>query len=566
MNVSPFQPRRFVPEQIDLSDPEALAPLLERLDTRLEQLKTVPDLELWLDDAGEFFAAIDEVGSRRYIAMTCQTDDPEREKAYLHLVEVLDPWLKPRRFSLWRRLTSHPVFAQLGPDFQCFRRSAQTEVMLYRDANVPRETELAKLSQQYQKLTGAMTVQFEGKEQTLAQVGRVLEEPDRPRRQAAWEASVNRRLQDAEALETIYNQMLPIREAVAQEAGFSDYRAYAFESKERFDYTPEDCLKFHDSIAEHLVPLTRQIQESRRQEMNLDRLRPWDLAVDPRSRPPLKPFTDSKTFVEKTSRIFRRLDPSLGALFDTLQQQSLLDLENRKGKAPGGYQSTLSESRVPFIFMNAVGVHRDIETLLHEAGHAFHAFLNRTQRLYWYRGAPMEFCEVASMAMELLAAPYLEEFYSEADAKRARRDHLEGIIKFFPWMAVVDAFQHWIYTHPGHTNAERAAEWLRLMNRFGGAEDWSGYEKARQSLWHRQLHIFELPFYYVEYGIAQLGALQLWQRSLQDPKAALAGYHRALALGSSKPLPELFEAAGIEFDFSARTIAPLVKALQREIG
>ena len=305
--------------------------------------------------------------------------------------------------------------------------------------------------------------------------------------------------------------------------------------------------------------MARQLQEERRRKLGLDKLRPWDLAVDPDHRPPLKPFEKSSELLEKSHRIFSQLDPRLGDYYAVLRQQELVDLDNRKGKAPGGYQSTLSEARVPFIFMNSVGVHRDVETMLHEAGHAFHALAARDLPLHAYRSAPIEFCEVASMAMELLAAPHLRAFYSDEDVKRARRDHLEGIIKFFPWMATVDAFQHWIYTHPGHNREERKKCWLSLMDRFGGIEDWSGFEKSRTHMWHRQLHIFEIPFYYVEYGIAQLGALQLWQASRRDLPAALDHYLAGLSLGGSRPLPELFQASGLAFDFTDKTISPLMR-------
>jgi oligoendopeptidase F len=314
-----------------------------------------------------------------------------------------------------------------------------------------------------------------------------------------------------------------------------------------------------------IMPLVRQLQEQRRQQLQRPALRPWDMDVDPLNRPPLRPFAEVGQMVERTQRVFDQIDPGLAAGFRQMRDLRLLDLENRKGKAPGGYQSTLGEARLPFIFMNAVGVQRDVETMLHEAGHAFHALATREEDIYPYRHAPIEFCEVASMSMELLGNEYLEEFLSGPEANRARRTHLEGIVKFFPWMATVDAFQHWIYTHPGHSRAERRSAWLDLMDRFGGVVDWSGYESARTNLWHRQLHIFLHPFYYVEYGIAQLGALQVWANSGRDKPGALRAYQQALALGGSRPLPQLFEAAGCRFDFTSRTIQPLVQMVEREL-
>lgn len=559
MQTSPFAPRQFLPATIDLTDTAQLAPVFDKLNAELDKAASVADLEAWLRHHSEVSAALNESSSVTYIRMTCQTDDEAREKAYMHIVEVVDPWLKPRQFALMQKLTQSPFFKQLPPLYDVFRRSVETQVKIYREENVARETEVARLTQQYQKISGAMTVQFDGQEQTLARMARIQEEPDRPRREAAWKTVVARRLQDADKLEELFDQLLVLRNEIARAAGFPDFRAYTFANYERFDYTPEDCLRFHDAVEHHIVPLVRELQEERRRKLGVDRLRPWDLGVDPDQNPPLHPFEKSSDLLEKSHQIFTRLDPRLGDYYHVLRKQELVDLDNRKGKAPGGYQSTLSEARVPFIFMNAVGTHRDVETMLHEAGHAFHALASREQPLHAYRSAPIEFCEVASMGMELLAAPHLTLFYSDKDTKRARRDHLEGIIKFFPWMATVDAFQHWIYTHPGHTRDERAAAWLALMDRFGGAEDWSGFEKARASMWHRQLHIFEIPFYYVEYGIAQLGALQLWQASRRDLPTALNHYLAGLSLGGSRPLPELFQATGLAFDFTEKTIAPLMR-------
>ena len=554
-----FAPRQFLPETIELTDTAQLAPVFDKLSAKLEAAVSVADLEAWLRDHSEVCAALAESSSVTYIEMTCQTDDEAKEKAYMHIVEVVDPWLKPRQFALMQKLANSPFFAQLPAFYEVYRRSVATQVKIYREENVARETEVAKLCQQYQKISGAMTVQFDGQEKTLARMARIQEEPDRPRRESAWKTVVERRLQDTDRLEEIFDKMLVLRNEIARAADFSDFRAYTFANYERFDYTPEDCLRFHAAIEHHIVPLARELQEKRRRKLGVDKLRPWDLSVDPDHNPPLHPFAASSELMEKSHQIFSRLDPRLGDYFQVLRKQELVDLDNRKGKAPGGYQSTLAEARVPFIFMNAVGVHRDVETLLHEAGHAFHALASRELPLHAYRSAPIEFCEVASMGMELLAAPHLRIFYSEPEAKRAERDHLEGIIKFFPWMATVDAFQHWIYTHPGHTRQERAAFWLSLMDRFGGIEDWSGFEQARAHVWHRQLHIFEIPFYYVEYGIAQLGALQLWQASRRDLPATLDHYLAGLGLGGSRPLPELFQTSGLAFDFTDKTIAPLMR-------
>ena len=573
MNLLPFgalppcRPRKFIPQSIDLGDWSQIAPLFDQLESRAPNCRTAADLERWLLDWSELNAALDEESSRRYIAMTCHTDNPEAEKGYLHFIEKIEPQLKPRQFALEKIYVAHPLRSELPKQrFQVFDRDAKNHVELFRPENVSLETEEAKLCQQYQKLSGSLTVPFRGEEKTLVQMSRYLEEPDRALRQEAWELVTKRRLQEADKFDDILDKQIRLRQQIAHNAGFYNFRDYAFRRLGRFDYTPEDCGKFHDAVEKHVMPIIRELQSERRMQLKLETLRPWDLAVDPLNRPPLKPFKRVDEMVSRTQGIFSRLDRELGDGFQKMQDLHLLDLDNRKGKAPGGYQDTLNEARLPFIFMNAVGLQRDVETILHEAGHAFHALATRDEDFRPYRHAPIEFCEVASMSMELLGNEFIEEFYSAADANRARRVHLEGVIGVFPWIATVDAFQHWIYTRPDHTRKERREAWMDLMDHFNGDVDWSGHETARANLWHRQLHIFLHPFYYIEYGIAQLGALQVWANSKRDKAKALEDYKRALALGGSRPLPELFSSAGCAFEFSEKTIQPLSEMLREELA
>ena len=564
--LSPAKPRSFMPAHLDLGDWPQIAPLFDRLEANAAQASSPAALERWLLDWSELNAALDEEASRRYIAMTCHTDNADAEKAYLHFVEHVEPQLKPRQFALEKIYVAHPQREKLSKQrFEVFDRDVKNHVALFRPENVALETEEAKLSQQYQKLIGAQTVTFRGEEKTLVQMGRYLEEPDRALRQEAWELVAQRRLLDVDKCEEFFEQLIQLRTQIAKNAGFDNYRNYAFRQKCRFDYTPENCLQFHDAVEQEIMPAVREIHNDRQHQLKLEKLRPWDLAVDPQNRAALKPFAEVGEMVSRTQKIFNQLDAELAAGFQQMQDLKLLDLDNRKGKAPGGYQSTLSEARVPFIFMNAIGLQRDVETILHEAGHAFHAQATRNEDLYAYRSAPIEFCEVASMAMELLGNEFLEEFYPVAEANRARKTHLEGIIEFFPWMATVDAFQHWIYTHIGHTRAERKAAYLQLMNRFGGDIDYSGFEEVRAHSWHRQLHIFIHPFYYVEYGIAQLGALQVWANLRSNKANALNDYKKSLALGGSRPLPELFAAAGCKFKFDTATIKPLIQLASTEL-
>ncbi len=554
-------PMRFVRPADNFGDWGAVKPYFDDLAAR--PLTSRSDLERWLEDCSELQSALDEERNIREVAMTCATDDVVKEKAYIDFLEVVVPPSRIEWDRLDRKLLACPPHAELDPRrFGVLMRRVRNRVEIFRDENVPLQTEDEKLRQQYQKMCGAMTVEIDGREQTLEQAGRYLDLSDRARRQEAWEKVSARRLRDRDALDTIFDEMVRLRHQIAVNAGCRDYRDYAFRDMERFDYSPADCERFHATVERVGVPAARELHRRRAAALGVDKLRPWDLSVDVRNRPPLRPFEQTDSLVAGCQRIFQRISPELAKQFEHMNRAGLLDLDSRKGKAPGGYMTTYEVRRVPFIFMNAVGQHRDVETLLHEGGHAFHAFATRGEPLAAYRHSPIEFAEVASMGMEMLAIDRLDEFYQGKDFDRARREQLEGIVIFFPWMATVDAFQHWIYTHPAHTREERKAAWLAIRARFGGLEDFSGYEDARAWHWHRQLHPFTHPFYYVEYGIAQLGALMVWRNSLRDYAKSVNDYRAALALGGSRPLPELFSTAGARFDFSAETFSPLIAAIE----
>jgi oligoendopeptidase F len=557
-------PHEWLPEGVELKTWEQIEPWYQKLLGL--PVRSGSELEHWLRAAGELNAAVGEEGAKRYVAMTCQTDDPEREAAYLAFVREIEPKLKPLQNEIRNRYLDAPERTQLdGARYAVFDRALENRRALFRDANIPRETQLAELEQQYQKKIGAMTVTFRGEERTLPQMAPFLEETDRSVRKEAWELSAFRRLQDREALDDLFDEMKKLRIEIAHEAGFSDFVEFAFRNRERFDYGPADTIRFHEAVEQVVVPLAKQIQKEQQESLGVDLLRPWDLSVDRLGRPPLKPFDQVEKLAAGTERIFRDVDPELGEQFAFMRSRELLDLANRKGKAPGGYQTTFEDARLPFIFMNAVGLDGDLRTLLHEGGHAFHTLASRGEALAAYRESPLEFCEVASMSMELLGARRVDAFYNRAESERSNRKLLEGIVLILPWIATVDAFQHWIYNHPDHTRQDRSAAWRDLLERFGGIVDYSGFEEARDHSWHRQLHIFLYPFYYIEYGIAQLGALQVWKRSLSDRARAVADYKKALALGGSRPLPELFAAAGIRFDFSEQIIGPLMETIRKEL-
>ncbi len=562
-------PRQFVPQALDVSKWDEIQPLADALRSR--DIRSSSDLERWLLDFSEFHSVIDEFGSRLYIEKSCHTDSDEIQKRFMHYVEAIEPRMKPVVDELQRKFLQSPFQIELTSRDQRFAmlaRQWQAEVDIFRNENVLLETEVTKIVNEYDKLSAAMTAVFRGKEYTMQQLARFGEEPDRPTREAAWRVQADRRLEDRQSIEALFEKVLPLREKIAKNAGLSNYRDYVWKSYKRFDYSPDDCLHFAETVATCCVPLVDKLDRARAADLKLDRLRPWDLSVNPHNRPPLRPFeeTDIDGFVKKTTDMFNRLSLQLGDEFDSLRRNRNLDLASRKGKQPGGYQSTLNESRQPFIFMNAAGLQRDVETLLHEGGHAFHAIAARDEPLVFLRHAPMEFCEVASMSMELLGTEHLDLFYDNAnDRARAKRQHFEGIIRILPWIATIDLFQHWLYTHPNHSRVERTDEWLRLMKIYFSKVDFTGLEDALAAWWQRQLHLFHAPFYYIEYGIAQLGALQIWLKAKQDPRQALANYRAGLALGGARPLPQLFAAAGIKFDFSAKTLKPLMKAVEEEL-
>ena len=564
--ISIYTPRQFVPANINLGSWKELNPLFKKLEEQLDTSSSAENLEQVILNWEELSAAIAEEGSKRYIAMTCQTEDKDAEKAYLEFVEKIEPEEKECNFLLSKKLTKHPQCKDLkNQRYEVFLRDTALQVELFRSENVTLETEASKLGQKYQKIIGSLTVHFQGKEQTLIQMSRHLEETERNHRQKAWELVANRRLEESEKIDSHIDDLAKLRNQMSENAGFSNYRDYAHKRLGRFDYSPDDCISFQNAIEEEMVPLLRELQDERIQELNINELKPWDTATDPKGRPPLEPFEKVSDLIECSQSIFKQVDGNLSDWFQTMQDLDLLDLANRKGKAPGGYQCSLDESRLPFIFMNSVGVQRDVETLLHEAGHAFHSMASQNEPLHSYRHAPIEFCEVASMAMELLGSEFLEEFYNSEEARRARINHLEGIVFVFPWIATVDAFQHWLYLYPDHSIEDRDKAWSNLIDRFGGNVDWTHYELAKAKLWHKQLHIFLHPFYYVEYGIAQLGALQVWANYKNNRSKALNDYKAALALGGSKPLPELFKRCNIQFDLSRDTVAPMADLLRKEL-
>ena len=563
--------RRYLPQDMKFVWDD-LNRVFEELDSR--PLSSEADLESWLLDEAELDAYLYEQRAVRYFNSTRQTDNPDYTKAYEEYTEFYEPKLKLASFKLLQRYVASQFRGQLpGQVYGLEDRRRQSAVSIFREENVDLEKKDSGLSQEYYRTTGAMTVSFRGQERTLEQMSKFYEVPNRAVREEAWRLSSGRALVDSEALDSIYSEMVALRDKAASNSGFDNYRDYIFVKKDRFDYTPADCEEFHKGVEEAIVPLSRDIDRARAERMGIDVLRPWDLEVDPAGREALRPFDQVPALMSGTARVLARVDTELSSYFQRMVDLQLLDLESRKGKAPGGYQEELSEVRLPFIFMNAVGKEEDVRTLLHECGHSFHTFLMRKAMLPFFNGGanmPNEFSEVASMTMEIITGEHYEGvFYNREDAKRSNWKEAVENVKLFTWVATIDAFQHWVYTHPVHTKDERAKAWVATFNRFCGLESYEGLESSRAYRWQRQLHLFEVPFYYIEYGIALTGALGIWSRYRNNPKDAIEAYKSALSLGCARSLPELFEAAGVEWGFgpaTLRRIAGELSSAVREYG
>jgi oligoendopeptidase F len=521
----------------------------------------------WLDEWSEISKLLDERYWRLYDATTVDTSNQKAEKEFARFLDEIRPRAKTSEQSLKRILLESGLNP---PGYQIAIRDLRAQAEIYREENLPLLSEEKKLVIDYDKIIGAQTVTWEGEQVPLPQLQPVYQEPQRERREEAWRLVASRQLVDRQAINTLWSKFLGLRSSIAENAGLPNYRAYRWKELLRFDYEPEDCFNFHQAIEEVVVPAALEIYEKRRQRLGLNSLRPWDLAVDPYGKPPLMPFQTVKELIDKSGKMFAQVDTHFDQYFQQMQEEDLLDLENRGNKAPGGYCSYYRFSRRPFIFMNAVGIHEDVQTLLHEGGHAFQIF-ECGHRPYFFLEIPSEFAEVASMAMELLASPYLETskggFYNTDQAARARIQHLESLVLFWPYMAVVDAFQHWVYENPeAAREADRCDDcWAQLWERFMPGVDWTGLEQELRTGWQRKPHIFDEPFYYVEYGMAQLGALQIWRNSLRDAESAIASYRQALSLGTSVTIPRLYEAAGADFAFDTGTLKEAVDAIRETI-
>lgn len=559
--------RIFLPEDFKVTDWEGLKPYFDQLLNT--NITSEEELKKWFHQMSELEAVVSEDMAWRYIKMTCDTTDNTLSDAYEYFVREIQPHIAPYSDKLNKKALTSPFIDALKEEegFGIMIREMEKDVKIFRVENIPLETEISSLSQKFGSISGAMSVDYEGQELTLQQAAVKLQSTDRQLREEIYHKISDRRLEDKDALDDLFNQLIQLRTELAQNAGFKNFRDYMFTAMGRFDYEPNDCFEFHQSVKSEVVPLLDDIATERKTKLGVDTLSPWDKAVDISGKEALTPFNGAKDLTEKTIKCFSQLDPFLGDCLKKMDEMGHLDLESRKGKSPGGYNYPLSETGVPFIFMNATSTLRDMVTLLHEGGHAVHSFLMNDLELNDFKNTPSEIAELASMSMELITLDHWNIFFdNEEDLKRAKKEHLEQIIETLPWVATIDKFQHWIYENPNHTVEERTEKWNQIFDDFSDTiTDWSGLELNKSKMWQKQLHLFEVPFYYIEYGMAQLGAIAVWRNYKKDPKAGLAAYMNALKLGYTQSIPEIYEVANIKFDFSTENIKTLMRFVKEEL-
>jgi len=559
--------RRFLTEDFILTSWGELKPYFDDLQER--PLNSALDLKKWFSDRSELESIISEDLAWRYIRMTCYTENQEYLKSYQDFIQNIQPEIAPVSDKLNKKAASSEFLDSLAQleGYSILIRNLRKEIEIFREENVPLFTEISTETQKYAQISGGMSVEVDGKTLTLQQASVFLMSTDRAKREEVYRKINERRLRDRDQLDALFSKLIKLRHQVAVNAGFKNFRDYMFKALGRFDYTPQDCFDFHDAIEHEVVPLLNAFARERKDKLSVASLRPWDKAVDPESREALKPFTTGKELTEKTIRVFKNLDTYLGQCLSVMEAMGHLDLESRMGKAPGGYNYPLAEVGVPFIFMNATSTLRDMVTIMHEGGHAIHNFLTRELELNDFKSTPSEVAELASMSMELISMDHWGIFFTdEVELNRARREHLEDLIETLPWVATIDKFQHWIYEHPDHTLEERKRAWNSIFDQFADTvTDWSGLQEAKDFLWQKQLHLYEVPFYYIEYGMAQLGAIAVWRNFRKDARKGLEGYQNALKLGYLRTIPEIYAAANIKFDFSRGYIQELMSFVKKEL-
>ncbi len=558
--------RKYLPEDLKVESWHSIEPYFKALQNW--KFNSAIDLKNWLGYRSELDAVLNEEMGWRYIKMNCNTGDETLSQHFEYFVTEIEPKVSEFDFELNKILNDCPFTSELkGKEYEILFRSIKNKIDLFRTENIPIQAEIQKEEQEYGRIAAAMTIEYQGKEITLQKASNLLKDTDRLVRKEAYQKIWERRLQDSVSLDELLSRLTVKRQQMAKNAGFANFRDFMFKKLGRFDYQIEDCYTFHDSILSEVVPLSNEIQKIRKKKLGIDVLRPWDLDVDIDSKPQLKPFNTADELVQKTIRCFNKVKPDFANFIEIMSKESYLDLDSRKGKAPGGFNYPLHESNIPFIFMNATGNLRDVETMVHEGGHAIHSFLSKDLELVSFKDTPSEIAELASMSMELISMEHWDVFFENKDElKRAKLDLLLGTIQILPWVAMVDKFQHLFYLETNLTPEKGRELWRQVALDFSGSVvDWQGLDNIFNHLWQKQLHIFEVPFYYIEYGFAQLGAIAIWRNYKLNPIKALNDYENALKLGYTRSIPEVYQSAGIQFNFSKSYINELMRFVQSEI-
>jgi oligoendopeptidase F len=564
----PQKPKRhFLPQDFKIEGWESLSSFYTDLESR--NIDTVSSMKKWLSDYSELSTVVGEDIRWRYVATSIDTTDEVARKSLEDFYINIDPKLKAVSNALNHKINNSPAKESLksDPDFQNFIKGLELDLALFCEKNIPIQQELSLKENEYAIATGQWSIEQDGKQYTFQQANKFLKDQNRSLREEVYKKIVDRRLQDEKTLDELYTLLITKRDEVAKNAGYKNFRDYSFDAKHRFDYTAKDCENFQNSVAEAIIPVLTQISNKRKQQMGLPTLKPWDTQVDPLGRAPLKPFETTEEFVRKTINCFNKLDTYFGERIAIMQELEYLDLESRQGKAPGGYNMTMPEIGVPFIFMNHACSEGDVRVMVHEGGHALHTFLAHPLQYDFFKSYPSEVAELASMSMELFSLEHWDVFYkNETDLKRAKENHLIGLLHTLPGVGKGDEFQHWVYLNPNHTVEERKAKWLELGKKFGDPNiDMSDLQNEAASNYQRVLHFYQVPFYYIEYGFAQLGAIAMWKNYKENPQKTIQQYKNALGLGYTRSIPEIYEAAGIKFDFSKAYVQELANFIKEEI-
>jgi len=559
--------RQFVSQNLNINSWEDISKYFEDLLNR--SINSEEYFNKWLKDRSELEAVIEENSAWRYIKMTIDTTNEQYAKDYKIFVTEIEPHLAKYSDMLNKKMIetpfSEPTKKELS--YKLYYRAIKDEVAIFRQENVEIKVEEADKSTEFGTISGQQTILHQGKQLTMQQASVLLQEQDENLRKNIFDKIAQRRNKDREKIDQLFDKLIELRHKIATNAGFDNFSDYQFVALKRFDYNKNDCKQFHKTIKTEIVPIVKELQKEKLKKLGKSKFKPWDLNIDPEGLPPLKPFSNGDELLQGTIQLLTKIDPYFGECIETMKQLGHLDLNSKNGKAPGGYNYPLYEIGVPFIFMNAVGMQRDLVTMVHEAGHAIHSFLTKDLELTAYKNVPSEVAELASMSMELITMNFWNQFYNDEDLIRAKKDQLESILSVLPWIAQIDEFQHWIYENPTHTAKQRTVKWMQLNKEYSNdLVDWNGYEHIQEISWQRQMHLFEVPFYYIEYGFAQLGAIGIWKNSISNFEQSIQKYKNALKLGYTQSIPKIYQEAGVAFNFSQEYISEIAVFVKKELN